>query len=113
LPSKDRTLASSASGPHGGGKRTSLDFATQSRAVEPWLERAGFHLRLPEQPIFYPVLSEQQVVMTARDWNVGRGSTSRCPFASRQPKPFGAFLSHSGSSIARRDAELAGIAQWA
>ena len=30
-----------------------------------------FPPRLPEQPIFYPVLSEDYAVKIARDWNVG------------------------------------------
>jgi len=36
--------------------------------------------RLPGQPIFYPVLSEEYAVMIARDWNVkasGSGFVSR------------------------------------
>ena len=30
----------------------------------------AFPPRLPEQPIFYPVLSEEYAVKIARDWNV-------------------------------------------
>ncbi|BAB48339.1 msr0834 [Mesorhizobium japonicum MAFF 303099] len=30
----------------------------------------AFPPRLPEQPIFYPVLSEAYAVQIARDWNV-------------------------------------------
>ena len=30
----------------------------------------GFPPRLPEQPIFYPVLNEDYAVQIARDWNV-------------------------------------------
>ena len=40
----------------------------------------AFPSRLPEQPIFYPVLSEAYAVKIARDWNVpasGRGYVSR------------------------------------
>jgi hypothetical protein len=36
--------------------------------------------RLPEQPIFYPVLSEEYATMIARDWNVkhsGAGYVTR------------------------------------
>lgn len=36
--------------------------------------------RLPEQPIFYPVLSEEYATMIARDWNVkqsGSGYVTR------------------------------------
>jgi hypothetical protein len=29
----------------------------------------GFPPRLPEQPIFYPVLSEEYAIQIARDWN--------------------------------------------
>lgn len=32
----------------------------------------AFPPRLPEQPIFYPVLSEDYAVRIARDWNVPR-----------------------------------------
>jgi hypothetical protein len=34
---------------------------------------SGFHAfppRLPEQPIFYPVLNEDHAIQIARDWNV-------------------------------------------
>lgn len=48
--------------------------------------------RLPDQPIFYPVLSEQYAIMIARDWNVpvsGVGYVTRFEvaraFASRYP----------------------------
>lgn len=40
----------------------------------------GFPPRLPEQPIFYPVLSEDYAVKIARDWNVprsGKGYVTR------------------------------------
>jgi hypothetical protein len=33
----------------------------------------AFPPRLPEQPIFYPVLSEDYAVKIARDWNAPRG----------------------------------------
>jgi hypothetical protein len=33
-------------------------------------EMRAFPPRLPEQPIFYPVLSEEYAVEIARDWNV-------------------------------------------
>lgn len=39
------------------------------------IEQAGmkaFPPRLPDQPIFYPVLSEDYAVRIARDWNVVR-----------------------------------------
>ncbi|HEX8669973.1 MAG TPA: hypothetical protein VF727_16535 [Allosphingosinicella sp.] len=47
------------------------------------IEAAGmraFPPRLPEQPIFYPVLSEDYAVKIARDWNVpasGAGFVTR------------------------------------
>jgi len=34
-----------------------------------------FPPRLPEQPIFYPVLEEQYAVQIARDWNTRDGGT--------------------------------------
>jgi hypothetical protein len=48
--------------------------------------------RLPEQPIFYPVLSEEYAIRIARDWNVpasGVGYVTRfavdAAFAARYP----------------------------
>jgi len=47
------------------------------------IRRSGFRAfppRLPEQPIFYPVLSEAYAVKIARDWNVkasGAGYVTR------------------------------------
>jgi hypothetical protein len=44
------------------------------------LKMCAFPPRLPDQPIFYPVLSEQYAVKIARDWNVpasGRGFVTR------------------------------------
>lgn len=48
--------------------------------------------RLPDQPIFYPVLTEDYAIMIARDWNVpasGAGYVTRfrvdSTFASRYP----------------------------
>jgi hypothetical protein len=41
---------------------------------------AAFPPRLPEQPIFYPVLTEAYAVKTTRDWNVpasGAGYVTR------------------------------------
>ncbi|MCZ8544921.1 ADP-ribosylation/crystallin J1 [Mesorhizobium qingshengii] len=43
-------------------------------------EMRAFPPRLPEQPIFYPVLSEAYAVQIARDWNVpasGAGFVTR------------------------------------
>ena|SRR5258707_592723 len=53
------------------------------------IQKAGmraFPPRLPEQPIFYPVLSEEYAIKIARDWNVsahGRGYVTRFRVASR------------------------------
>src|SRR5579872_422081 len=44
------------------------------------LEWRGFPPRLPEQPIFYPVLNEEYARQIARDWNVkatGAGFVTR------------------------------------
>lgn len=47
------------------------------------IEQSGFREfppRLPEQPIFYPVLNEEYAVQIARDWNVrasGAGFVAR------------------------------------
>jgi hypothetical protein len=35
----------------------------------------AFPPRLPDQPIFYPVLSEEYAVKIARDWNVPRSGS--------------------------------------
>ena len=46
----------------------------------------AFPPRLPEQPIFYPVLSEAYAVKIARDWNVpasGKGYVTRFRVAKR------------------------------
>jgi hypothetical protein len=37
-------------------------------------EFTAFPPRLPEQPIFYPVLNEEYAVQIARDWNAKRNS---------------------------------------
>lgn len=42
-----------------------LDLIRQSGMTE-------FPPRLPDQPIFYPVLTEDYAIRIARDWNVGR-----------------------------------------
>jgi hypothetical protein len=67
--------------------KTNLDVVTLWRPVgqrELELIRAAnmraFPPRLPEQPIFYPVLSEDYAVKIARDWNVpasGSGFVTR------------------------------------
>jgi len=58
---------------------------------------SAFPPRLPEQPIFYPVLNEEYAIQIARDWNVparGSGFVTRfeidTEFASRyEPKVVG------------------------
>ena len=54
-----------------------MDVVTLWRPVGPkelaLIRQAGmraFPPRLPEQPIFYPVLSEKYAIKIARDWNV-------------------------------------------
>lgn len=45
----------------------------------------AFPPRLPEQPIFYPVLSEDYAIRIARDWNVpasGKGYVTRFEVAA-------------------------------
>ncbi len=64
-----------------------LDCVTLWRPVGPKelaliqnLEMRAFPPRLPEQPIFYPVLSEAYAIKIARDWNVpasGKGYVTR------------------------------------
>jgi hypothetical protein len=57
------------------------------------IQRTGmraFPPRLPDQPIFYPVLSEDYAVRIARDWNVAASGTGyvtrfrvRCDFLAK------------------------------
>ena len=64
-----------------------MDTITLWRPVGPTelrlIEESGYHAfpaRLPEQPIFYPVLNEGYAVQIARDWNVaadGAGYVTR------------------------------------
>jgi hypothetical protein len=71
---------------------TATDTVTLWRPVGPaelqLIEAADFRCfppRLPEQPIFYPVLTERYAVQIARDWNVkadGSGYVTR--FAVRR-----------------------------
>jgi hypothetical protein len=42
----------------------------------------AFPPRLPEQPIFYPVLNESYAVKIARDWNT-RYNAERCAYVTR------------------------------
>lgn len=59
------------------------------------IEDSGWHKfppRLPEQPIFYPVMNEEYATQIARDWNVkesGAGYVTRfavdADFVSRYP----------------------------
>jgi hypothetical protein len=48
--------------------------AAELRLIEAAGMRA-FPPRLPEQPIFYPVLTEEYAVKIARDWNARAGGT--------------------------------------
>src|SRR6266852_7120926 len=53
-----------------------------------------FPPRLPEQPIFYPVLTEQYATQIARDWN-----TERCGFRScRRTAYLGGYEFHTVGS---------------
>src|SRR5215813_13865683 len=71
---------------------TSEDLVTLWRPVGPkelrLIEQSGmraFPPRLPDQPIFYPVLTEEYAIKIARDWNVpssGSGYVTR--FAVRR-----------------------------
>ncbi|MEJ1971141.1 MAG: hypothetical protein WDM96_01015 [Lacunisphaera sp.] len=50
-----------------------------------------FPPRLPEQPIFYPVLNEEYAIQIARDWNVpasGAGFVTRFQVASDFLRPY-------------------------
>ncbi|UXN04309.1 MULTISPECIES: ADP-ribosylation/crystallin J1 [unclassified Bartonella] len=38
-------------------------------------DMTAFPARLPDQPIFYPVLSEDYAIKIARDWNVARSGS--------------------------------------
>ena len=42
----------------------------------------AFPPRLPEQPIFYPVLREEYATQIARDWNA-KYNSSKCGFVAR------------------------------
>ena len=51
-----------------------------------------FPPRLPEQPIFYPVLNEEYAIQIARDWNVpasGSGYVTKFHVRSEYLKKFG------------------------
>ncbi|MCL2716632.1 MAG: ADP-ribosylation/crystallin J1 [Alphaproteobacteria bacterium] len=70
-----------------GGRSTGEDTITLWRPVGPkeltliqQAEMRAFPPRLPDQPIFYPVLTEEYAVRIARDWNVpasGAGFVTR------------------------------------
>lgn len=38
----------------------------------------GFPPRLPDQPIFYPVMNEEYAIQIARDWNVPASGSGLC-----------------------------------
>jgi hypothetical protein len=49
------------------------------------IEECGYRAfppRLPEQPIFYPVLSEEYATQIARDWNA-KYNSSKCGYVMR------------------------------
>ena len=49
------------------------------------IEQSGYQAfppRLPAQPIFYPVLSEEYATQIARDWNA-KYNASRCGYVTR------------------------------
>ena len=53
----------------------------------------AFPPRLPEQPIFYPVLTEEYAVKIARDWNVpasGKGKIYSFSVMERANPPYAA-----------------------
>jgi hypothetical protein len=58
------------------------------------IEQSGwkcFPARLPEQPIFYPVMNEAYAIQIARDWNVpasGSGFVTRFDMLSDYVKKF-------------------------
>jgi hypothetical protein len=53
---------------------------------------AGFPPRLPDQPIFYPVLQFEYAEQIARDWNSTRADTDYLGFVTR----FGVEDSYAG-----------------
>jgi hypothetical protein len=79
------------------------------------IERADFEAfpsRLPEQPIFYPVLSEEYARQIARDWNVrdsGAGFVMRfavwSDFLSKYPVHIVGCSSHQELWIPAEDLE--------
>jgi hypothetical protein len=80
------------------------EFVTLWRAVGPaelrLIRESGmlaFPPRLPDQPIFYPVLSEEYAIKIARDWNVPANGSG---FVTR----FRVFLKHFLDSYEVQDA---------
>jgi hypothetical protein len=50
------------------------------------IARSGFREfppRLPDQPIFYPVLTHEYARRIARDWNLGDAQSGYCGFVTR------------------------------
>ncbi|WP_425558851.1 ADP-ribosylation/crystallin J1 [Catenulispora subtropica] len=80
------------------------------------LEESGFTAwppRLPDQPIFYPVLNEQYAAQIARDWNVaasGSGFVTRftvaTAFARRYPTRQAGGRGHLELWIPAEDVEI-------
>ena len=77
---------------------TSEDTVTLFRPVGPMelklIEQSGwlrFPPRLPDQPIFYPVMNEEYAIQIARDWNVpasGSGYVTKFSVKSEYLKKF-------------------------
>lgn len=75
------------------GQSTPTEVVTLWRPVGPaelaLIEQAGmrrFPPRLPDQPIFYPVTTEEYAIKIARDWNVrdsGKGFVTRFDVTKR------------------------------
>jgi hypothetical protein len=60
-----------------------------------------FPARLPEQPIFYPVLEEEYAIQIARDWNTRDGGTGyvlrfqvECEYLAQFPVQTAGFRIH-------------------
>jgi len=72
-----------------------------------------FPPRLPEQPIFYPVLNEEYATQIARDWNVaasGSGYVTRfeidATFAAKYPRRIAGGSVHEELWVSAEELEL-------
>ena len=62
------------------GERTTTLYRPVGEKELRLIRESGFREfppRLPEQPIFYPVLNEEYATQIARDWNTKHGATRR------------------------------------